>query len=438
MSKFELKLPKMGESVAEATITGWLKEVGETIELDEAIVEIATDKVDSEVPSEVEGVLIERLFEVDDVVEVGKTIAIIETDAVGSKEVEIETTIVKEEDKIKIPSVESVKEEDRKSEELIVNLSSPTGKFYSPLVRNIAKKEEVSMEELESIVGSGKDSRVTKNDILSYLAKKDAPKTIVTEKPAIKIPEEKKEAAPVSMKMSGEDQIIEMSRMGKLIAKHMVDSVHTSAHVQSFIEVDVTNIVLWRNRVKDDFLKREGEKITFTPIFMEAIAKAIKEFPMINISFDGEKIIKRKDINLGMAAALADGNLIVPVIKKADLLSLVGMTKVVNDLARRARTGGLKPDDIQDGTYTVTNVGSFGSIMGTPIINQPQVAILALGAIRKMPSVVETSEGDFIGIRHKMIISHSYDHRVVNGALGGMFIKKVADYLEAWDVNASF
>ena len=438
MSKFELKLPKMGESVAEATITGWLKEVGETIELDEAIVEIATDKVDSEVPSEVEGVLIERLFEVDDVVEVGKTIAIIETDAVDNKEVETETTIVNEEDTITIPSVESVKEEDRKSEELIVNLSSPTGKFYSPLVRNIAKKEEVSMEELESIVGSGKDSRVTKNDILSYLAKKVAPKTIVTEKPAIKIPEEKIEATPVSIKMSGEDEIIEMTRMGKLIAKHMVDSVHTSAHVQSFIEVDVTNIVLWRNRVKDDFLKREGEKITFTPIFMEAIAKAIKEFPMINISFDGEKIIKRKDINLGMAAALADGNLIVPVIKKADLLSLVGMTKVVNDLARRARTGGLKPDDIQDGTYTVTNVGSFGSIMGTPIINQPQVAILALGAIRKMPSVVETSEGDFIGIRHKMIISHSYDHRVVNGALGGMFIKKVADYLEAWDVNADF
>ena len=438
MSKFELKLPKMGESVAEATITGWLKEVGETIELDEAIVEIATDKVDSEVPSEVEGVLIERLFEVDDVVEVGKTIAIIETDAVDNKEVETETTIVNEEDTITIPSVESVKEEDRKSEELIVNLSSPTGKFYSPLVRNIAKKEEVSMEELESIVGSGKDSRVTKNDILSYLAKKVAPKTIVTEKPAIKIPEEKIEATPVSIKMSGEDEIIEMTRMGKLIAKHMVDSVHTSAHVQSFIEVDVTNIVLWRNRVKDDFLKREGEKITFTPIFMEAIAKAIKEFPMINISFDGEKIIKRKDINLGMAAALADGNLIVPVIKKADLLSLVGMTKVVNDLARRARTCGLKPDDIQDGTYTVTNVGSFGSIMGTPIINQPQVAILALGAIRKMPSVVETSEGDFIGIRHKMIISHSYDHRVVNGALGGMFIKKVADYLEAWDVNADF
>ncbi len=438
MSKFELKLPKMGESVAEATITGWLKEVGEAIELDEAIVEIATDKVDSEVPSEVEGVLVERLFDVDDVVEVGATIAIIETNSAQIKEVIIETPSAKEEDKTMIPSVDEVKAEDKKSEEIIVNLSSPSGKFYSPLVRNIAKKEKVSMDELESIVGSGKDSRVTKNDILSYLSARTAPMKIVTEKPVEMVPKEIAKPEPLTVKLSGGDEIVEMTRMGKLIAKHMVDSVHTAAHVQSFIEVDVTNIVKWRNRVKDEFFEREGEKITFTPIFMESIAKAIKEFPMINISFDGEKIIKRKDINLGMAAALADGNLIVPVIKKADLLSLVGMTKAVNDLARRARSGGLNPDDIQDGTYTVTNVGSFGSIMGTPIINQPQVAILALGAIRKMPSVVETSEGDFIGIRHKMIISHSYDHRVVNGALGGMFIKKVADLLEAWDLNADF
>ena len=438
MSKFELKLPKMGESVAEATITGWLKEVGETIELDEGIVEIATDKVDSEVPSEVEGVLIERLFEVDDVVEVGKTIAIIETNSNAGKEIIIETASVKEVDRPVIPSVESVKAENKKSEELMVNLSSPAGKFYSPLVRNIAKKEKISMDELESIVGSGKDNRVTKNDILSYLACRTAPVKIVTEKQATNVQKEITKAAPVPVKLGGGDEVIEMTRMGKLISKHMIDSVHTAAHVQSFIEVDVTNIVKWRNRVKDDFFKREGEKITFTPIFMEAIAKALKEFPMINISFDGEKIIKRKDINLGMAAALADGNLIVPVIKRADLLSLVGMTRAVNDLARRARSGGLNPDDIQDGTYTVTNVGSFGSIMGTPIINQPQVAILALGAIRKMPSVVETSEGDFIGIRHKMIISHSYDHRVVNGAMGGMFIKKVSDYLEAWDVNADF
>ena len=438
MSKFELKLPKMGESVAEATITGWLKEVGETIELDEAIVEIATDKVDSEVPSEVEGVLIERLFDVDDVVEVGKTIAIIETNSESNKEVIIESAALKEEVKPIIPSIESVKPENGKSEEVVVNLSSPTGKFYSPLVRNIAKKEKISMDELESIVGSGKDSRVTKNDIISYLSDRGKPKTIVSEKTGVKTSEESFSTSATPLKMGGGDEIIEMTRMGKLIAKHMVDSVHTAAHVQSFIEVDVTNIVKWRNRVKDEFFKREGEKITFTPIFMEAIAKAIKEFPMINISFDGEKIIRKNDINLGMAAALADGNLIVPVIKRADLLSLVGLTKAVNDLASRARTGRLSPDDIMDGTYTVTNVGSFGSIMGTPIINQPQVAILALGAIRKMPSVVETSEGDFIGIRHKMIISHSYDHRVVNGALGGMFIKKVADYLEAWDLNADF
>ena len=437
MSKFELKLPKMGESVAEATITGWLKEVGETIELDEAIVEVATDKVDSEVPCEVEGVLVERLFEVDDVVEVGKTIAIIEINSSDSKEVIIETATIEKEDEPAIPSVASVKEEDKRSEEIIVNLSSPSGKFYSPLVRNIAKKEKISMDELESIVGSGKDNRVTKNDILSYLDGRIAVKTIA-EKPVVNVQKEIAKTAPVAMKPEGRDEIIEMTRMGKLIAKHMTESVHNAAHVQSFIEVDVTNIVKWRNRVKDDFFKREGEKITFTPIFMEAIARAIKEFPMINISFDGEKIIKKKDINLGMAAALADGNLIVPVIKKADLLSLVGMTKAVNDLARKARSGGLKPDDIQGGTYTVTNVGSFGSIMGTPIINQPQVAILALGAIRKMPSVVETSEGDFIGIRSKMIISHSYDHRVVNGAMGGLFIKKVADYLEAWDVNEDF
>jgi len=438
MSKFELKLPKMGESVAEATITGWLKEVGENIGLDEAIVEIATDKVDSEVPSEVEGILVERLFDVDEVVEVGATIAIIETNSAQNKEVIIETTSAKEEVKSVIPSVEAVKEEDNRTEEAIVKMSSSSGKFYSPLVRNIAKKEKVSMDELESIVGSGKESRVTKNDILSYLSDRTTPMKTITEKPVMKGAKEITKATTVTVKLDSGDEIIEMTRMGKLIAKHMVDSVHTAAHVQSFIEVDVTNIVKWRNRVKDEFFKREGEKITFTPIFMEAVARAIKEFPMINISFDGEKIIKKKDINLGMAAALGDGNLIVPVIKKADLLSLVGMTKTVNDLARRARSGALNPDDIQGGTYTVTNVGSFGSIMGTPIINQPQVAILALGAIRKMPSVVETSEGDFIGIRHKMIISHSYDHRVVNGALGGMFIKKIADFLEAWDVNADF
>ena len=434
MSKFELKLPKMGESVAEATITSWLKEVGDTIELDEAVVEIATDKVDSEVPSEVEGVLVEKLFQVDDVVAVGETIAVIEIEGEGKeqnsdKKTEPVISVAEE-----IPSVETIKETLQKVEDVVSEMSSPTGRFYSPLVKNIAKTEGISTKELESITGTGKDQRVTKNDILSYLENRN-------KKPAAAKEEKQKQVVPpvlAEVSTGNEDEIIEMTRMGKLIAKHMVDSVQTSAHVQSFVEVDVTNIVKWRNKIKDEFFEREGEKITFTPIFMEAVAKALKDYPMMNISVDGDKIIKKKDINLGMAAALADGNLIVPVIKKADQLNLVGMTKAVNDLAVRARAGKLNPDDIQGGTFTVTNVGSFGSIMGTPIINQPQVGILALGSIRKMPAVIETPEGDFIGIRHKMIISHSYDHRVVNGALGSMFSKRIAEYLEAWDVNANF
>ena len=438
MSKFELKLPKMGESVAEATITSWLKEIGDTVELDEAIVEIATDKVDSEVPSEVEGILIERLFNVEDVVEVGTTIAIIETKSDSINQLKEENISSKDEGDSVIPSIEPIRSEEKNTEQTSVNMHSPSGKFYSPLVKNIAKAEGVSINELESITGTGKDGRVTKNDIFAYLNNAGKTPIKTSEKPKEETTTTKVKPSSIPLKIDGGEEIIELTRMGKLIAKHMVDSIHTSAHVQSFIEVDVTNIVDWRNRVKEEFYRREGEKITFTPIFMQAIAKAIKDFPMVNISFDGEKIIKHNNINLGMAAALADGNLIVPVIKKADLLSLVGMTKAVNDLAGRARTGDLSPDDIQDGTYTVTNVGSFGSIMGTPIINQPQVAILALGAIRKKPSVVETPEGDFIGIRHKMIISHSYDHRVVNGALGGMFIKKVADYLEAWDAKADY
>ncbi len=441
MAKFELKLPKMGESVAEATITSWLKEVGDTIELDEAIVEIATDKVDSEVPSEVEGILIEKLFNVDDVVDVGQTLAIIETSANGvSEEMAVEkSVIVEDKTPIEVIKVDEPVQEVTKTLAPIEN--SPSGRFYSPLVKTIAKKENISINELETIVGTGKDNRVTKNDILGYIENIGATPKIVevkpseTTKPAQPI-EKPKVVTPISV--NGEDEIIEMTRLGKLVAQHMVASVQTSAHVQSFIEVDVTKIVNWRNRIKDKFLEREGEKITFTPIFMEAIAKTIKDFPMINISVDGDKVIKRKNINLGMAASLADGNLIVPVIKNADQLNLVGMTKVVNDLANRARTNQLKPDDIQGGTYTVTNVGSFGSIMGTPIINQPQVAILALGAIRKVPAVIETSEGDFIGIRHKMFLSHSYDHRVVNGALGGMFIKRVSEYLEAFDVNREF
>ncbi|MDG1038512.1 MAG: dihydrolipoamide acetyltransferase family protein [Polaribacter sp.] len=440
MARFELKLPKMGESVAEATITSWLKEVGDTIELDEAIVEIATDKVDSEVPSEVEGTLIEVLFEKDDVVAVGATIAVIETEEVDSAVV---SPIINEPSKLKEES--SILEIEKTIEKVTDAITSPitkiseSGKFYSPLVRNIAKTEGVSMNELETIIGSGKDDRVTKEDILSYIENKqnssqlNSPSTPVKEEIPKRIKENIVKPAPVST--NGGDEIIEMSRMGKLISKHMVASLQTSAHVQSFIEIDVTNIVKWRNKVKDAFLSREGEKLTFTPIFMQAIASTIKKYPLINIALDGDSIIKRKNINLGMAAALPDGNLIVPVIKNADQLNLVGMTKSVNDLANRARNNALDPDDIQGGTYTVTNVGSFGSIMGTPIINQPQVAILALGAIRKVPAVIETLEGDFIGIRQKMFVSHSYDHRVVNGALGGMFIKTLKDILESWDVD---
>lgn len=437
MSRFELKLPKMGESVAEATITSWLKEVGDTIELDEAVVEIATDKVDSEVPSEVEGTLVEILFEKDAIVQVGQTIAIIETSSDSSPKIQKQ--------EVEIPAeVQEVEKTIEKAAEIIatpITKTSDFGKFYSPLVRNIAQTEGISMQELESISGSGKEGRVTKEDILQFIEhKKVAPKVVSTpipvpEKVATPIQKEQPKA-PVSV--NGGDEIIEMSRMGKLIAKHMVDSVQTSAHVQSFIEIDVTNIVKWRDKVKDAFFKREGEKLTFTPILMHAVAATIKKYPMINITVDGDKIIKRKNINLGMAASLPDGNLIVPVIKNADQLNLVGMTKQVNDLANRARINQLKPDEIQNGTYTVTNVGSFGSVMGTPIINQPQVAILALGAIRKVPAVIETPEGDFIGIRQKMFVSHSYDHRVVNGALGGMFINTLKETLESWDVNQDF
>jgi len=434
MAKFELKLPKMGESVAEATITAWLKEVGDTIELDEAIVEIATDKVDSEVPSEVAGTLIEKKYQVDDVVAVGETIAIIETDADAIGDAPETNTSETPKEVVEIEKqVTAVVE----SAHQPIAKTSESGRFYSPLVRNIAKTEGISMQELENIKGSGKDGRVTKKDILAYL-ENGKPQQNTPTKTATTPSKPKAEKPKTPLKVNQGDEVIEMTRMGKMIAKHMVDSVQTSAHVQSFVEVDVTNVVKWRNKVKDAFYKREGEKLTFTPIFMEAVAKALKDYPMMNISVDGDKIIKRKNINLGMAAALPDGNLIVPVIKNADQLNLVGMAKAVNDLANRARAGKLNPDDIQGGTYTVTNVGGFGSIMGTPIINQPQVGILALGAIRKLPAVIETPEGDFIGIRHKMFLSHSYDHRVVNGALGGMFVKRVADYLEAWDPNMDF
>ena len=437
MARFELKLPKMGESVAEATITAWLKEVGDRIELDEAVVEIATDKVDSEVPSEVEGTLVELLYQKDDVVAVGETIAVIEIEGESSDaKIEntpssIEESQIIEVEKIIEKAVEVVSIPDSK------NIDSV--KFYSPLVRNIAKTEGISFTELDTITGSGKDARVTKDDILSYIENREnhlQSTTNIVPVTAQTLDQKVPKSTPISV--NGGDEIIEMTRMGKLVAKHMIDSVQTSAHVQSFIEIDVTNIVKWRNNVKDAFLKREGEKLTFTPIFMQAIAATIKKYPLINIAVDGDTIIKKKHINLGMAAALPDGNLIVPVIKNADQLNLVGMTTAVNDLANRARNNALKPDEIQDGTYTVTNVGGFGSVMGTPIINQPQVAILALGAIRKVPAVIETSEGDFIGIRQKMFVSHSYDHRVVNGALGGMFIKTLKEILESWNVHQDY
>ena len=413
----------MGESVAEATVTNWLKNIGDTIEADEPVLEIATDKVDSEVPSEVDGVLVEILFNTDDVVQVGQTMAIIETNSDAGSEPTQSTALETESVKQVAATVTAAKD----TVAAAVVVSSTQGRFYSPLVKKMAQKENILQAELDTVPGTGKDGRVTKNDMLTYI--KNRGTSAVVSKP-VAAPTQ---AAPVSV--NGGDEIIEMTRMGKLIAHHMVASVQTSAHVQSFIEADVTNIWNWRKKVKASFMTREGENLTFTPIFMEAVAKALKDFPMMNIALDGDNIIKRKNINLGMAAALPGGNLIVPVIKNADQLNLVGMTKAVNDLAARARDNKLKPDDIQGGTYTVTNVGTFGSIMGTPIINQPQVGILALGAIRKVPAVIETPDGDFIGIRYKMFLSHSYDHRVVNGALGGQFVKAVADYLEAWDVN---
>lgn len=449
MARFELRLPKMGESVAEATITNWLKNIGDTIEMDEPVLEIATDKVDSEVPSEVSGVLVEQLFAVDEVVEVGAVLAVIETDQDAPNDsIIVDEAVVADIAQDVLETVSQPLIQSTSDQQTVV--TSSEGRFYSPLVRNIAQQEGIAQQELDAINGTGKEGRVTKSDILDYVAQRTSgpkamPVAAATE--SVQQRQSTQEIAPLTTSVNPTqsptkpqavplqqgDEIIEMTRMGKLIAHHMTASVATSAHVQSFVECDVTKIWQWRNRVKNSYEAREGEKLTFTPIFMEAVARALKDFPMMNISIDGDKIIKHRAINLGMAAALDDGNLIVPVIKNADQLNLVGMSKAVNDLAKRARANKLKPDEIAGGTYTVTNVGNFGSIMGTPIINQPQVGILALGAIRKMPAVIETSEGDFIGIRYKMYLSHSYDHRVVNGALGGMFAKRVADYLEAWD-----
>ena len=448
MAQVELIMPKMGESVAEATITNWLKEVGDTIEMDESVVEIATDKVDSEVPSTTEGVLIKRLFEEGDVVQVGQAIAIIGAEGEAAAETPVEApkaetaAVAEAEPTTQTTPVAASSEKIAKT--------SDSGKFYSPLVRSIAEKEGIAIAELETITGTGKDGRVTKKDILNYLPNRTgevaaqpttsngssaATQTASSSAPTVK--KEAPKAAPSVASMAG-DEIIEMDRMRKLIAEHMVMSKQTSPHVTSYVEADMTNIFNWRAKVKNEFMARENEKITFTPIIMEAIIKAIKDFPLINVSVDGDKIIKRKSINLGMATALPSGNLIVPVIKNADQLNLVGLTKAVNDLANRARNNALTPDDISGGTYTVTNVGTFGNVMGTPIINQPQVAIMAAGAIQKKPAVIETPNGDAIAIRHKMFLSHAYDHRVVDGALGGMFVRRVADYLEQFDVDREF
>ncbi|MDB4534721.1 2-oxo acid dehydrogenase subunit E2, partial [Vicingaceae bacterium] len=411
-------------------------------EADESVVEIATDKVDSEVPSTAEGVLIKKLFNEGDVVQVGQAIAIIGSE--GEAAAETSAPAPQSESnptQVAAPIAETATVASVSASEKI-GKTSDTGKFYSPLVRSIAEKEGISLRELEGISGSGKDGRVTKADILNYIPNRNqqttapvVPTTVEKTATSTPAPAVKAEPKKSNVSLQAGDEIIEMDRMRKLIAAHMVNSKHTSPHVTSYVEADMTNIVNWRNKVKGEFKKRENENITFTPIIMEAIVKAIKDFPMINVSVDGDNIIKRKNINLGMATALPSGNLIVPVIKNADQLNLVGMTKAVNDLANRARNNALTPDDISGGTYTMTNVGSFGNVMGTPIINQPQVAIMAVGAIQKKPAVIETPAGDAIAIRHKMFLSHAYDHRVVDGALGGMFVRKVADYLEEFDVN---
>ena len=430
MAQVELIMPKMGESVAEATVIKWLKNVGETIEMDESVLEIATDKVDSEVPSAVEGVLIKQLFNEDDVVLVGQAVAIIETDASAAS-----TPAPKANNEAPKEAAVADVVVEKVSKTTSLPKSSDSNKFFSPLVRSIAQEEGITMSELETVVGSGKEGRVTKKDILAYLSNRSSAPAPKASKPAASTTAVHI-SSPSVPAMEG-DEIIEMDRMRKMIANHMVMSKHVSPHVTSFVEADVTNIVNWRNKVKDEFFKREGEKITFTPIFVDAVVKAIKDFPMINVAVDGTNIIKRKHINVGMAAALPSGNLIVPVIKDADQKNLMGLTKAVNDLARRSRSNDLKPDEVSGGTFTLTNVGGFGNIMGTPIINQPQVAIMAVGAIVKKPSVIETDMGDVIAIRHKMFCSLSYDHRVVDGSLGGMFLKRFSDYLEAFDPNTS-
>ncbi len=441
MAQIELLLPKMGESVAEATIIKWVKNEGEAVKADEPIIEIATDKVDSEVPAPEDGILIKCLVKEGDVVQVGQPIAIIQTgagDVVIAPAPAAAAPIAVEEKMADIPLVPSSSS----------STSAPIvsgDRFYSPLVKNMAKAEGIGQAELDTVVGTGQGGRVTKEDLKNYIANRGkaiapvaAPETLAsTPSPSASAAVAPKEAPKpkAAISINGNDEIVQMDRMRKLIADHMVMSKQVSPHVTSYVEADMTNVVMWREKVKKSFETKEKTKLTFTPIFIEAVAKAIKDFPGVNASVDGDKIILRGDINIGMATALPSGNLIVPVIKNADQLNLVGIAKKVNDLADRARNNKLSPDEIQGGTYTLTNVGSFGNVMGTPIINQPQVAILAVGAIRKKPAVIETPAGDFIGIRHMMFLSHSYDHRIVDGALGGMFVRRVADYLENWDVN---
>ena len=452
MAEKPIVMPKMGESIAEATIIRWLKNEGDRVEKDEPIVEIATDKVDSEIPSTEAGILVKQLYQDGDVVKVGEPVAMINTEGGASASAPVATSApaatasAAVETAIPVEAAVAAIEKQIESSQPLAELMSNDGgsRFYSPLVLNIARAEGISMSQLESLPGTGKEGRVTKADILDFVANRGngtanaavlapaaasiTPAPVSTQTPA-------KVEVKSSISLNPGDEIIEMDRVRKMIADHMVMSKHTSPHVTSFVEADVTNLVNWRNRVKDSFKKREGENITFTPIFIEAVAKAIKDFPLINVSVDGSTIIKKKNINIGMAVAQQNGNLIVPVIKNADSMNLLGLTRIVNDLAGRARIGKLVPDEIQGGTYTLSNVGSFGNVLGTPVINQPQVAIMAVGAIRKKPAVLETEFGDVIAIRHMMYLSHSYDHRVVDGALGGMFVRRVADYLEQWDVN---
>ena len=446
MGQYHFKLPKMGESVTEATVTKWLKQVGDRVILDDPIVEIATDKVDTDVTSEVEGLIIEQRFKENDVVQVGETLLVIETKEVDSISLPVQTEKPIEPEKNKKSETEVVastlEEEMDSIDNLITSrVDGPAKRFYSPLIKSISKKEGILQEELDRIPGTGKNQRLTKSDLLDYIKNrpfKDSSKAKIHEKKSNDLTPSIENPIVTEPLLKGQNQILEMTRMEKLVSEHMKSSLETSAHVQSFIEADVTDLWDWREKEKETFLKRENEKLTFTPLFVTAIIKALRDYPMLNSSLENDKIIIKKEINIGMATALPDGNLIVPVIKNADHLNLVGLTKAVNDLANRARKNQLIPEEVQEGTYTFTNIGNFGSIMGTPIINQPQVGILAIGIIRKMPSVIETPNGDFIGVRRKVILSHSYDHRIINGATGGLFVKRVAEYLENWNENSPF